>query len=62
MFLSYAEDFGNCGILLNYIFNLKNLGFMPHDLFSKDFINADYVTLSSLVIVGRSCQAGFRFT
>ena len=55
------EDFESYGILLNYTIDLKNLGFMSYGLFSKDFTNIDYVTLSFLIIAGRSCQADFRF-
>ena len=51
---SCAEDSENYGILLNHILDLKNLGFMSHDLFSKDFTNIDDIMSNSLTIAGQS--------
>ena len=48
------EDFENYDILLSYILDLKDLGFMSHDLFSKDFTNIDYSMSNSLIIAGQS--------
>ena len=60
-FLSYVEDFENYGILSNYIFDLKNLGFVSYDLFSR-ISQTSSTAWPTLIIAGRSCQVDIRFT